>query len=268
MRSVHHAPRRRASALLGLLGLALGSCLELPPPYAGDYSEFRAARAAEQDARAARQREREAARAAAPDAGSEAPSPAPSTTGAVQPTPARAASDADLAAAVHAALARELAESRLVTASVEAAVVTLEGVVRDAGEAAAAVVAASRVDGVRAVYDLLELAPREELGATRSIAAEDWFSPRLDETLRKLAWSDHDVARAVEAALARAPELDASRIDVRVEGRLAVLEGEVSSARERRAAADLARRAGGRGVRNEIRIVPAGAPARDPGSPF
>jgi len=118
------------------------------------------------------------------------------------------------------------------------------------------------------VYDLLELAPREELGATRSIAAEDWFSPRLDETLRKLTWSDHDVARAVEAALARATELDASRIDVRVEGRLAVLEGEVSSARERRAAADLARRAGGRGVRNEIRIVPAGAPARGPGSPF
>jgi osmotically-inducible protein OsmY len=167
-------------------------------------------------------------------------------------------SDEEIAQDVREELAGEplLAERRL-SASVEWGVVTLEGVVLNATEATTAVFAASRVGGVKGVYDLLELEPREVRGAKIEIEGIDFFTHEADDALRLLVWTDLDVQRNIEKQFARTPDLDTSGVTVHVERGLVVLTGYVTSARDRKTAAAVAKKAGGRGVRNEIQVQPA-----------
>jgi osmotically-inducible protein OsmY len=250
-----------------LAALLLGSCWTLPDGYQGDYSEFRAARAAAEAERAERVRLREEEHAAAKEkaAVEEVAPPAPEDEGQVPfvPVPpeaqgSQARIDEEIAHDVRQELAGEqLLDERRVSVSVEGGVVTLEGVVLNSMEATTAVFAASRVRGVKGVYDLLEFEPREVRGAKIEIAGVDFFTHEADEALRLLVWTDLDVQRNIEKQFARTPELDTSGITVEVERGLVVLSGYVTSARDRKAAADIARKAGGRGVRNEIQVQPA-----------
>lgn len=257
--------------LLGLGGLLAG-CLALPPPYKGDYSEFVEARERAEAEKAARTAEREAAQAARRQQGSKvgalgtgeplAPPPLVAV-----PPPAEgfvARQDDEIERDVREALdATPLLKARHLSVQVATGLVTLEGLVLNPAEAAEAVSVASRVDGVRGVYDLLELDPRQELGADRVFTADQLFGPEVDEEeLRKLTWSDYDVERAIESFYARTGDLDAIDIEVQVVDGVVVLSGRVSSARERQTAAAIAARVGARPVRNELEVRPAFEPVR------
>lgn len=249
-----------------LAGLLVGSCWTLPDGYQGDYSEFRAARAAAEAARAERDRLREEERAAAREkaATEEVAPPAPEDEGEVPfvpvlpPEASQFRPDEEIANDVRDELAGEpLLNERRLSVSVEGGVVTLEGVVLNGTEATTAVFATSRIPGVKGVYDLLELEPREVRGQKIEIAGIDFYTHEADDALRLIVWTDLDVQRNIEKEFARTPDLDTAGVTVEVERGLVVLTGYVTSARERKTAADVARKAGGRGVRNEIQVQPA-----------
>lgn len=259
------------ACLLVLGGLSTG-CLALPPPYDGDYSEFVEARQRAEAERAARTAEREAEKAARRQQGTSALGLgagellAPPPLAAVPPPSEGfvARQDDEIARDVREALdATPLLAARHLSVQVATGLVTLEGLVLNAAEAAEAVSVASRVEGVRGVYDLLELDPRQELGADRVFTADELFGPDVDEQeLRKLTWSDYDVERAIESFYARTGDLDSIDIQVQVVDGVVVLSGRVSSARERQTAAAIAARVGARPVRNELQVRPAFEPVR------
>ena len=258
-------------AFTGLLGagflLAASACSgSLPRGYRGDFSEFQAARAAREAAaaeRAADEAAREAERAASGETPGEGPAVPPTLPPFVPVAPPpeghEARLDAEIARDVRDALGKApLLAERHLAVTVQGGLAILEGIVLNAQEASAAVFAASAVDGVRGVYDLLELPARQEVGAdvviggiySYSRAGTTW------EELRKMSLGDYEVQRAVETAFNRTPEVDAIDVQVEVVRGVVVLSGRVSSARERVAAANLARRATHRVVKNELEVRP------------
>jgi osmotically-inducible protein OsmY len=119
-----------------------------------------------------------------------------------------------------------------------AGVVTISGQVDSYAKKIAAVLAAERVDGVRAVADEL------------SIVVPSW-SRR----------SDMDIAHAVVSALRWDVEVPAGRIKARVDEGWVWLDGEVDSECQRAAAARALRDLKGvTGVSNEIRVKDEGIP--------
>ena len=259
--------------VLGVLSLACVlsvGCASYPSTYDGDYSEFFAAQAAQQEARAQEQGDSsnatDPAQQAAPDAGESGESArvVPLIPVATPDRDIVVRTDPEIARDVRNALSAEpLLSERKLAVRVQGGLVTLEGAVRNFGEASAAVLAATRVEGVRGVYDLIELYQRQEAGAEVVLDSGHVFSSESDwRELRKLAWSDHDVQRAIVAYFDRTPEIDAIDVEVSVEDGLVVLRGRVDTASERSAAEAVAKHVGRRKVRNEIEVRPVHDPAR------
>lgn len=151
--------------------------------------------------------------------------------------------DQSLRAAVMAELAWEPSvDAAHIGVTARDGIVTLSGFVDSFAAKAAAERAASRVRGVRAIAEEIEVRL-----SNHQKRADDEIAERV---LRILAW---DV------------EVPEERITVKVEHGVVTLTGDVGFQFQRAAAEAAVRRLGGvRGVVNLIHLTPAGAPAADP----